>query len=68
MLDIPIKNTRRSAAMNPTTETTVRAMQFALTEYICVSSEEDGPPGDAIHACSFDFFHKQVILTIFFPI
>lgn len=39
-------------------------MQFDLTEYICVSSEgEDSSPDDDIHACSFNFFHKQVILN-----
>lgn len=38
-------------------------MQFALTEYICVSSEEqDGcPPDDEIHA-SAGIFHSHVII------
>jgi hypothetical protein len=63
--DIPTRHTRRSTPTNPATEMSfIRAMQFALTEYICVSSEEtEGSLDDDIHACAFDFFHKQVIFN-----
>lgn len=50
----------------------IKAMQFALTEYICVSSEEQNGSSsdDDIHACASNFFHKQVIfdtiITFFF--
>lgn len=62
--DIPTRNTRRSTPINSATEMSfIWAMQFALTEYICVSSEEKGDAScdDDIHACALDFFHKQVI-------
>lgn len=50
----------------------IKAMQFALTEYICVSSEgQDGSPDDDIQACCSHFFHKEVMLGsshLFLPI
>ncbi|KAF8816959.1 hypothetical protein BYT27DRAFT_7075863 [Phlegmacium glaucopus] len=60
-VDMPARNMRRSIPINPTTEGGfIKAMQFALTEYICVSSEEqDGALDDDIHAFPFNFFHKQ---------
>lgn len=44
----------------------IKAMQFALTEYICVSSgeEPDGgcpPDDDDIYASAFGVFHSHVI-------
>ena len=43
----------------------IKAMQFALTEYICVSSEEqdDPPHDDDIYASAFGVFHTHVILA-----
>jgi hypothetical protein len=42
-------------------------MQFALTEYICVSSgeEQDGcpPSDDDIQALAFGVFHSHVIFA-----
>lgn len=61
---------RRPIAMNPTPEIGfMKAMQFALTEYVCVSTEDDddASPDDDIQACYFDFFRKEVIITILIP-
>jgi len=44
-------------------------MQFALTEYICVSSEEQDScplPDDDIHDSSFGVFHSHVTFFFFF--
>ena len=60
----------------------IKAMQFALKEYICVSSGEEQqdtgsccfPSNDDIHASAFGVFHSHVIFffepifTSFLPI
>ena len=58
--DIPTRNTRPTKSPS-----FIKAMQFALSEYICVSSddEQDGCPPfyDDIHASAFGVFHSHVI-------
>ena len=43
----------------------MKATQFALTEYICVSSEDGCPSDDdIIHASTFGVFHSHVIFYL----